>query len=75
MFIVKVISKIENSYPLEYDLASLRSGGRFAESRLAWRSRRMLFSCVQIELSREPLHVLDRVRDARSALQHLFATH
>jgi hypothetical protein len=39
-----------------------------AEGRLARRGRRMSLSCMQIELSREPLHVLTRVRDARSAL-------
>jgi len=31
-------------------------------------------SCVQIELSREPLYVLNWVRDAWGALKHLFAT-
>jgi len=34
----------------------------------------MALSCVQIELSREPLYVLNWVRDAWGALKHLFAT-
>jgi hypothetical protein len=38
-------------------------------------SGRMTLHYMKTELSREPLHIVDWVRDARRALWHLFATY